>query len=57
MEDHVRHHNDMLAHVGQDEVELVQKTVRSVMGDLASYYFNRVYMSVILRKTMQLTQM
>ena len=34
-EDHVRHHNDMPVHVGQAGSELVRKTVRSVLGDLA----------------------
>ena len=36
-EDHVRYHNDMPAHVGQDGVELVRKTVGSVLDYLASY--------------------
>ena len=37
MDDHVRHHNDMLAHVEQSGAELVRKAVRSILGDLASY--------------------
>ena len=32
--DHVQHHNDVSAHVGQDGAELVRKTVRSLLGDL-----------------------
>ena len=32
--DHTRHHNDMHAHMEQDGAELVQKTVRSTLGDL-----------------------
>ena len=34
---HVRHHNDMPAHVGQDGAELVRRTVRSVLDDLTYY--------------------
>ena len=36
--DHVRYHNDMPAHVGQDGAELVRKTVRSLLGDLTYYH-------------------
>ena len=36
-EDHVRHHNDVPAHVGQTGAELVRKTVRSILGDLTAY--------------------
>ena len=35
---HVRHHNDMPAHVGQEGAELVQKAVRSLLGDLTYYH-------------------
>ena len=35
--DHVRHHNDVPAHVGQTGAELVRKTVRSILGDLTYY--------------------
>ena len=38
-EDHVRHHNDMPAHVGQDGAELIQKTVGSVLDNLTYYCF------------------
>ena len=31
--DHVRYHNDVSTHVGQDGAELVRKTVRSILGD------------------------
>ena len=36
-EDHARHHNDVLAHAVQNEVELVRKTVRSVPDNLTFY--------------------
>ena len=35
--DHVRHHNGMSIHVGQDGAELAQKTVRSALDDLICY--------------------
>ena len=38
-EDHVRHHNDLPAHVGRDGVELVRKTVRSVLDNLTTHRF------------------
>ena len=37
MEDHVWHHNDVPTHVGQDGIELVHKTDRSVLGGLTYY--------------------
>ena len=41
--DHVRHHNDVPACVGQTRTELVQKTVRSVLGDLTYYLHIIIY--------------
>ena len=36
-EDHVRHQDNIPAHVGQDRTELVQTTARGVLGDLIFY--------------------
>ena len=38
--DHVRHHNDMPAHVRQYGTEPVRKTVKSALGDLTHYSAN-----------------
>ena len=35
---HDQHNNDMPAHVGQDEVELVRKTAKNVLGYLTNYH-------------------
>ena len=46
-EDHVRHHDDMPAHVGQEGAEPVRKTVRHVLDDLT--FCAKIYARIISR--------